>query len=175
MDRITITLKEYFSGGYTLPDNISLFEKLNIDGNIYDIENMFVDRNLYKEIGSETQELFKHNLKNLINEALVEYNPKLKLLNENYKDLMTRTVEETTESGTETANENKNYLVPSNTNAEKLQDMGRNNGAIKYSEKKTKSYAWLDSNAKILELSLKINMVINSILSHLDKAFIGEY
>ena len=174
-DRITITLKEYLDGGYSLPENIHKFITLDVDENEYNINDMFIQRNLYKEIGNETQELFKHNLTTLIDEALVMYNPQLKLLNENYNNLTNRKTTETTQGEATRNNNNKNYLNPANTSSEKLSDRNETETHNVYGETKEKSYAWLDNNAKILESAMKIRTVVLEILEHLDRAFIGEY
>lgn len=94
-NRITITLKDYLDGGYELPTEFDQFYNITIfDTMYYNIRDMFITRNLYKEIGSETQELFKHNLGVLVNSAVSKYNFKLKLFEENVSNLMKRTVEE---------------------------------------------------------------------------------
>lgn len=170
-----MTLKQYLDGGYTLPSNIDNFINLQIDDNNYNLREMFEKRNLYKEIGSETQELFKHNLEVLIDEALTEFNPKLKLLNENYKDLMSRTITETVESDTTSGREDKNYLQPANTNATKLTDKNQSDGTIHYEEERKKSFGFVWSNGRLLEEALKIQTIYVQILQYLDKVFIGEY
>ena len=154
MNRITITLDEYLSGGYTLPDNIKNFITLNIDENNYNIEDMFVIRNKYKEIGSETEELFKHNLTALIDEALAQFNPQLKLLSENYNKLMERTTTEENTSYSVGNDDNKAYLNPANTNAEKLTNRNKNERDFLSVETKKRMFGWLDNNPKVLELSL---------------------
>ena len=151
-NRITITLEDYFNGGYTLPQNIDKFIELEISDVKYNIKDMFTKLNLYKEIGSETQELFKHNLDILIDDALALYNPQLKLLKDNFDTLMARKVteissgensqgiEETnSKNNTENkdiqetssvtggnnsskTNETDNYLNPANTDSTKLKD-----------------------------------------------------
>ena len=175
MNRITITLKEYLDGGYGLPSNIEKFYELSIDNNIYNVREMFIKRNLYKEIGSETQELFMHNLSVLIDEALTEFNPRLKILNENFNDLMKRTIEETTHSEASGNTNDKNYLNPANATAAKLTDKNERETSSEFDETRQKSFGFVWSNGKLMAEALKIQNVFLQILSYLDKAFIGEY
>ena len=150
MDRITITLKEYLDEGYELPENLSSFITLDIAGHKYDIAELFEKRNLYKEIGSETEELFKHNLSVLIDEALALYNPRLKLLQDNFENLMKRTVEESISGSGSRSSTNKNYLNPANTDATKLTDKNEVNGENEYEETRDRSFGFFKSNPEIL-------------------------
>lgn len=175
MDRITMTLKDYLESGYTLPANLDNFIKLNIDGNEYDIKELFTKRNLHKEIGSETQELFKHNLEVLVDETLTTYNPKLKLLQDNFSKLMDRTAEEKTDGSSENDGQNENYLQPANTSATKLSDMSKVHNENEYHETKQKIFSYLKGNAELLRDAYKLDSIIGLILTKLDRAFIGEY
>ena len=102
---ITLTLEDYLASGYELPTNLDNFQVVEIGNFRYDIKELFKVRNKYKEIGSEVEERFKHNLEVLVNSALAIYNPRLILLNNNFDNLMKRTVEESEEITT--SNEEK--------------------------------------------------------------------
>ena len=174
-NRITITLEEYFNGGYTLPENIDKFIELEISDVKYNIKDMFTKRNLYKEIGSETQELFKHNLDVLIDDALALYNPQLKLLSENIESLMSRTVKETVKGKGNSESTGKNYLNPANTDATKLTDKNTNERENEYEETRDRSFVFFKSNPEILQKANECFDLVSKILTYLDRAFIGEY
>lgn len=175
MHSITITLKEYLDSGYTLPENLSDFLELSIADITYNITDLFEKRNLYKEIGSETEDLFKHNLSVLIDEALALYNPQLKLLQDNFNTLTARTVQEQIEGSGSRSGSNKNYMQPANTNASKLTDRQDTEGENSYSETRDRSFGFFKSNPEILRAANECFEVVQKILYHLDKAFIGEY
>lgn len=175
MHSITITLDEYLNEGYTLPENINDFIILEINEIEYNISDMFVKRNRYKEIGSETEELFKHNLDVLIDECLSLYNPQLKLLQDNYENLMKRTVTEEISGDGERHGSNKNYLNPANTNATKLSDKTDTDGTNEYHETRDRSFGFFKSNPEILQKANECFEVVTKILKYLDKAFIAEY
>lgn len=176
-NRITITLDEYLNEGYEIPATIDNFAALPTA--IYNLgtdwETLFIRRNRYKEIGSETEELFFHNLSVLIDEAIVKFNPLLKLYIANYEDLTKRTVLEHIEGDSSGDGDTKNYLNPANTNAEKLTDRTANHREGTYSEDRDRSFGFFKSNAEIVEAAQKVNTVALDILKYLDKAFIGEY
>lgn len=173
MEYFTIRFDEYLKQGYTIPDNIDDFIELDIDDNKYNIRQMFTLRNKYKEIGAETQELFKHNLEVSINEALVLFNPKLRIIQDSYLDMLKRTVEESEEIVTSDDYSNQNYLQPSNTSATKLTDMNKSGGTRTINRTTEKSFGIFKSNAEIMETALKVNTIINDIMKYLDRNFIG--
>lgn len=175
MFQITVTLEDYLSRGYTLPSNIDKFIKLNITGEEINIKDLFLKRNKYKDIGSEVEELFKHNLEVAIDEALVIFNPRLKLLQDNFSKLMERTVEEETNSETTSNRNNEMYYNPINTNSSKLTSKDTIDASGNYHEVKTKSFGFFKSNAEILKKAMEIDDVVSSILKYLDRCFIGEY
>ena len=175
MDRITITLQEYLAEGYELPDNLSDFITLDIADIEYDIPTLFEKRNLYKEIGSETEELFKHNLSVLIDEALALYNPQLKLLQDNFENLMKRTVQEHIEGSGDRSSTGKNFLNPANTDATKLTDKNTVEGENSYEEDRDRSFGFFKSNPEVLQKANECFRVVSEILKYLDKAFIAEY
>ena len=184
-------LKDYFLQGYELPANIDEFLTLNIAGKTYNVRKSFTLRFNLREIGSESQELFKHNLEVSIDEALAKYNPQLYLLQESYEKLLQRTeTESTSRSENENANneatinqETQEYLNPANANATKLQGRntatnsgtGRNNVEKTVTETKQKATILAKSNAELLNLSYKVTDIFNKILDYLSKNFIGIY
>lgn len=186
MFRITETLQEFLSRGYELPSNLNDFLDFKLqykDGeNIVDIINLnvrelFIKRNLYKEIGSETEELFKHNLSVLIDEALIIYNPQLHLLNDNFDKLANRVVEENSSGETSRQNDNNYFYNPANTNGENLKIVNKdtNNSTSSYNETRQRSFGFFKSNPEIIDKAMQLKAVMYDILTYLDKAFIGEY
>lgn len=182
-DRITITLDAYLAQGYTIPDNIDKFLTLDLAGTEYNIRDLFVKRNLYKEIGSETEELFKHNLDVLIDESLSLYNPQLKLLQDNFNSLMSRKVTELS-SGSASGSGNVDdtslsYLNPANADSAKVSDKNTYSKTASdsrsFSESRERVFGFFKSNPDILKTANECFDVVLKILYHLDKAFIGEY
>lgn len=171
----TMTLQEYLDSGYTLPDNIKEFYELNYAGNKKTVEDLFLLRCKYKEIGCETQELFKHELEVVIDEALIKYNMKLKLYIDNYNTLMSRTVKETRSGYNSVDSTSEDYLNPANLNAEKLQGKVKSKGGNTYHEDFEKGYSYLKSNPELLNTAMQIESFLLEILRYLDKAFIGLF
>lgn len=171
----TMTLQEYLDSGYTLPANIKEFYPLDYAGNKKTVEELFLLRCKYKEIGCETQELFKHELEVIIDEALIKYNMKLKLYIDNYNSLMKRTVKEIRDGNTSVDNTSADYLNPANLNAEKLQGKVKTNGASTYHEEFEKGYSYLKSNPELMKEAIKIENQLFEILQYLDRAFIGIF
>lgn len=187
----TMYLKDYLAQGYTLPTNIDSFIPLIIGDRTYRVRNSFIIRFNLREIGSETQELFKHNLEVSIDEALARFNPQLYLLQESYEKLLQRTeTESTSRTENEKANneatinqETQEYLNPANTSATKLQGRntasnsgtGKNNIDKTVTETKQKATILAKSNAEILNLSYKVTDIFNKILDYLSKNFMGIY
>lgn len=187
----TMYLKDYFLQGYELPANIDEFLTLNIAGTTYNVRKSFILRFNLREIGSETQEIFKHNLEVSIDEALAKFNPQLYLLQESYEKLLQRTETEcTNRTENERANnkatinqEHQEYLNPANANATKLQGRntntnsgtGKNKVNKTVTETKQKATILAKSNAELLNLSYKVTDIFNKILDYLSKNFMGIY
>lgn len=74
-NRITETLEQYLMQGYDLPNNINRFKTIVMYEQTLNFKDMFIQRNRFKEIGSESEEIFKQNLSSLIDESyLIYYN-----------------------------------------------------------------------------------------------------
>lgn len=74
-NRITETLDQYLMQGYELPSNINRFKTIVMYDQTLNFKDMFIQRNRFKEIGSESEEIFKQNLSSLIDESyLIYYN-----------------------------------------------------------------------------------------------------
>lgn len=175
MFQITVTLEDYLNRGYDIPINIEKFIKLNITGEEIDIKTLFIKRNLYKDIGSEVEELFKHNLEVAIDEALVIFNPRLKLLQDNFSKLMDRTVQEEVNGETSADRNNEVYYNPINANSSKLTNRDTSASSGSYHEIKTRSFGYFKSNGEVLKNAMDIDDTVSSILKYLDRCFIGEY
>ena len=179
----TITLNILINQGYKLPDNLNKFIIVNLNSNgendsglIFNIPEMFIKRNLLKDIGSETEEMFLHNLSILIDEALVKYNHKLKLLNDSYNKLLERKIVENKSGTSNSNNENKNYYNPMNENdTSVIYNKNKYNRENSYNESVDKSFGYWKTNAELVKIALEIENVVFNVLTHLDTAFIGEY
>ena len=120
--------------------------------------------------------IFLHNLSILIDEALVKYNHKLKLLNDSYNKLLERKIVENKSGTSNSNNENKNYYNPMNENdTSVIYNKNKYNRENSYNESVDKSFGYWKTNAELVKIALEIENVVFNVLTHLDTAFIGEY
>ena len=128
------------------------------DRNFYEL---FVEKYDVREIGAETESLFYHYLNETISEVLIKYRPKIDQFINNFNNLFSRKVELAYHD------DNKYYLNPANTQADKLQNR------TKYDGSKEQSYAFLSSNPKIMQEIIDIKDVYYEALSEFEKCFMG--
>lgn len=160
MDRANYTMFFYqyieaIGGQENLPTELQNFPTWE-EQNFID---RFIERFKYREIGSETVELFSHNLKMCTNEAISIYKRKLQLQLDNFDDLYKRTVAENGESIDEL------YYNPINSQSNKLQSKSKNN----YQREKT--YGYIYSNVQIMEQVEKVNIIFEDILNYFERLF----
>lgn len=162
----------------------SVLDKLPPDESGKTFKERFIERNYYKEIGSETEELFEMHLQIRCDECVEDYSWRIKLFNDNLDKLMLRYIETHNEdtrtfSGIDTNSvEDKNYFNPADeNNSEMISDKSKSDGTISYG--KTERYisdrqhavSWARSNPEILKASLELEDVYTKALASLDDLF----
>lgn len=177
---------QYLEHGNIHPQELDLFPQIKISDLVsLSMSDLARERWFYLEIGSETEELFTHNLKKVIHESLVLYVDKIKLYNDNITSLMSRIVAESevhTENGGTTYNDQNNYyLNPTDEQTENLvvQNVNKSNeSATVINRKETqrnKSFGFFKTNPEILAEVNKLKIVYMEALQYMDKAFMEIY
>lgn len=167
--------------------NFVIDETLSI--NFYD---MFIQDNSFKEIGAETEELFTYYLRRTIDEALIEYIPKINIFIKNFNnDLMSRKVQlqsngKNTYNLTFTdertgSNVDSDYLNPANSNASILQgktatdiqndSTQKQTGDTSVTGSREQAYSWFKSNPQVLNEIMELKNIYLQALRHFDKLF----
>lgn len=130
----------------------------SFDKSFYDL---FVEKYDIREIGAETESLFTHFINETISEVVIKYRPKIFHLVNNFNNLFSRTV------SLDYHDDNKYYLNPVNTQADKLQNR------TKYDGSKEQSFAFLTSNPKMMSEILAIKDIYYEALEEFEKCFMG--
>lgn len=162
MDRANYTMFFYqyieaIGGQENLPTELQSFPQWESQNFI----DRFIERFKYREIGSETVELFSHNLKMCTNEAISIYKRKLQLQLDNFDDLYKRTVKE---SGFDI---DEDYFNPINSQSQKMITKSKN----EYEREKT--YGYIYSNVQIMEQVEKVNIIFEDILNYFERLFMA--
>lgn len=155
-----------------IKDRFNLMPLFNIGGDLYEFpqESAFFDRSFYelfiekydvREIGAETESLFYHYINETISEVLIKYKHKIAIFVDKFNKLFDRKVE------LEYHDDNKYYLNPVNTQADKLQNR------TKYDGSKEQSFAFLSSNARVLQEIIDIKNIYYEALDEFEKCFMG--
>ena len=145
-----------------LKQRFLLMPTFNVEGvmdrNFYEL---FVEKYDVREIGAETESLFFHYLNETISEVLIKYKPKISVFINNFNSLFERKVR------LSYSDDNKYYLNPINTTSEKLQNR------TKYDGGKDQSFAFLTSNAKLMQEIMNLKDIYNEALNEFEKCFMG--
>ena len=128
------------------------------DRNFYEL---FVEKYDIREIGAETESLFYHYLNETISEVIIKYRPKITQFVDNFNNLFKRSV------SLEYHDDNKYYLNPANTQADKL------NNRTKYDGSKDQSFAFLTSNARLMKEIMDLQDIYYAALEEFEKCFMG--
>lgn len=126
-----------------------------------DFVEVFKERNKYKEIGAETDELFQHYLNKTANEVVALYQKKLQMQIDNFDDLYQRIIKE------EYEHNNENYLNPIDNNTPQLDSYEKNYG------NNDKIFSFHNSNPDLMKKVNNIEVVFMSALEYMDRLFIG--
>lgn len=145
-----------------LKERFMLMPVFNVEGfmdrNFYEL---FVEKYDIREIGAETESLFYHFVNETISEVLIKYKPKISMFITNFNKLFNRSVELAYHD------DNKYYLNPVNTQSDKLQNR------TKYDGSKEQSFAFLTSNAKLMQEIMDLKDIYNEALNEFEKCFMG--
>lgn len=179
MANFTIYFSQYLKN-HELP---SALDKLPSDANGKTFKQRFIERNYYKEIGSETEELFEMHLAIRCDEVVEDFGWKIKLFNDNYENLMNRYIDvhnektEQNEGEDISENENHNYYNPLDTQSNTLSDTDKSKGNLKYGKKITTkedyqhAVSWARSNPEIMKASLELQDIYSLALEFMDNLF----
>lgn len=128
------------------------------DRNFYEL---FVEKYDIREIGAETDSMFYHFINETISEVLIKYRPKIYHFINNFNNLFSRQVELAYHD------DNKYYLNPANTQADKLQNR------TKYDGSKEQTFAFLTSNPRMMSELLEVKDIYYEALDEFEKCFMG--
>lgn len=174
---------EYFSKYLETHDVPSSLDKMPLDENGKTFKQRFIERNYYKEIGSETEELFTMHLAIKCDECVEDYYWRIQLFSENYSKLMDRFVSvhneiKDTNSGTDSSNDTaKHYLNPVDNQSDKLSDKDSVDRKVIYGKtiKKVEdlqhAVSWARSNPEIMKAALDLEDIYTKALASLDCLF----
>lgn len=164
----TETLDEFFEHNKEYKELIKVkFDKFPVF-NLYNLNlsmwEMFVEDNGIREIGAETEYLFKRYLNRLTDNLLIKYVPKIQLFIDNFNTLFDRKVK-LTEGATGTYF--LNPMQQNNTQNLIIQDVS------KYEGNKEQAYSYFKSNPQIMKEILELQDIYNSCLEEFSKLFMG--
>lgn len=159
--QITKYYYQWLNNGGKVPMEIGYFPLFKFGLYEFYMDEMFNERNYYKEIGAETDELFSHYFKVVVKEALVLYYDKITIQIENIDKLMDRVVQENYDRS------NELYLNPIDTNSPQLDSYTHDHG---YNEK---VYGFFKSNPEIMKAINELEIMYMSALEYMDKVFLG--
>lgn len=164
----TETLDEFFAHNKEYKELIKVkFDKFPVF-NLYNLNlsmwEMFVEDYGIKEIGAETEYLFKRYLNRLVDNLLVKYVPKIQIFIDNFNALFDRKVKLT--EGT-TGTYFLNPMQQNNTENLIIQDVS------KYEGNKEQAYSYFKSNPQIMKEILELQDIYNNCLEEFSKLFMG--
>lgn len=128
------------------------------DRNFYEL---FIEKYDIREIGAESESLFYHYLNETLSEVIIKYRPKIAQFVNNFNKLFDRSVT------LEYSDDNKYYLNPVNTQADKMYNR------TKYDGSKDQSFAFLTSNARLMQEIMSIKDIYYEALDEFEKCFMG--
>lgn len=160
----TITYEEWCNNHVDIETEVEetfdkLFPSFVIGDEQISMYSLFKSRNLYKDIGCETDEMFEHELKRKLTEVAVEYNKKITMYLSNFDKLFERVLT------LEYSSDNKYYLNPVLDGGGKLQDQTKNDGTHQ------QAYGYFKSNPDIMKAILDIKDIYSQALREFDILF----
>ena len=172
---------EYFSDylkKFPIPE---ILNKMPVDDNGISFAQRFKDRNYYKEIGSETEELFTMHLNIKCQEVVNKFLWKITIFNEKKNKLYDRYVNLTedytdTFSGNDTVTD-KEYYNPQTDNSDNI--INKNDSKTDYGKietihrNKDTVVTMFKSNPEIMNAIIEFNNVYENALEYLDVLFMG--
>lgn len=135
--------------------------------NLYDLNlsmwDMFVEDNGIREIGAETEYLFKRYLNRLTDNLLIKYVPKINIFIDNFNSLFDRKVKLTGDG------KNKYYLNPmqDNENNVVLQNL------TNYEDNRDVALAMFKSSPEIMKQILELQDIYNACLEEFSRLFMS--
>lgn len=160
----TITYKEWCEKHAEVETSVettfnTYFPTFTIGDEQISMYSLFKTRNLYKDIGCETDEMFEHELKRKVTEVAVEFNKRLNIYLSNFDKLFDRVLTLSYNSS------NEYYLNPVLDGGGKLQDQTKNSG------EHDQAFGYFKSNPDIMKAILDIKEIYISVLKEFDILF----
>lgn len=164
----TETLDEFFEHNKEYKELIKVkFDKFPVF-NLYNLNlsmwEMFVEDNGIKEIGAETEYLFKRYLNRLVDNLLVKYVPKIQLFIDNFNTLFDRKLKLSDDG------KNHYYLNPMQDNTEANIVM---QNVTDYSDNRDIALAMFKSSPEIMKQIFELQDLYNDCLNEFSKLFMG--
>ena len=145
-----------------IKDRFNMIPTFNVEGffdrNFYEL---FIEKYDIREIGAETESLFYHFINETISEVVIKYKHKIHQFINNFNKNFERTVL------IEYHDDNKYYLNPVNTQADKLQNRTKVDG------EKYQSFGFLSTNTKIMQEMTELKDMYYEALNEFEKCFMG--
>lgn len=182
---------------------LNKFPDFEYDSVILSLKDLVIKKYYYREIGSETEELFLHRFSVKCDEVLLKFLPKVEMWLENFKDLFKFTVElKSKETGTFSNNgQNTYYLNPINASTGitktvvvdeehktttttfsggnlKVQDLDTNDTEGINSKETTRDVlqsVWGKTRANLLEQIMNLKDIYNDVVEEFNDLFMGLY
>lgn len=181
MANFTIYFSQYLKN-HEVPSSL---DRLPADENGKSFKQRFIERNYFKEIGSETEELFSMHLAIRCDEVVEDYGWRIKIFSENIDKLMDRYIP--THNVTVIANEgsdtsegnNEHYYNPLNAQSGTLSDNDKVGSTLTYGKTTTETIdrqhavSWARSNPEIMKEIMALEDVYETALKSLDTLFMA--
>lgn len=142
-------------------DKFPKFTLYNLDISMWD---MFVEDNGIREIGAETEYLFKRYLNRLVDNLLIKYVPKISMFIDNFNELFSRKIQ-LKDNG-----KNTYFLNPMQDNDEAKIVM---QNVDKTEVTREQALLVFKSNPEILKQIMELEDIYNACLEEFSKLFMG--
>lgn len=164
MAQYTERFSDYIAnGGETYRELFDKFPKFTLGDLNFSLYDLFIEDNSFREIGSETEELFSYYLRRTIDEALVIFVPKIQLFIDKFMNVLDRKIE------LEQTDDMIYFLNPVTNKTEQLKIQDKN--TIK--SVRDVSFNFIKSNGQLMKEMIDIENVFIQALRYFDKLFMG--
>ena len=164
MAQYTERFSDYIAnGGETYRELFDKFPKFTLGDLNFSLYDLFIEDNSFREIGSETEELFSYYLRRTIDEALVIFVPKIQLFIDNFMKVLDRKIE------LHSTDDSIYYLNPVTSQREQLKIQDKST----FDTVREQSYSYFKSNGQLMKEMIDIENVFIQALRYFDKLFMG--
>ena len=166
----TETLESFLernSGSQAWANIVAKFDtlpKFNFGTFNLDLYDLFCNHYKNREIGSEWEDIFVHNMSIRLDTIILTYAPKVQMWLDNFQNMLDRKIS-TTDTG-----KTSNMLYPTVTNS-----TGRVANSVDYTGTKEQALFMMKSNADILSEAMEVRDMYYDMLRDFDKCFMEIY